>query len=171
MRKKIKNELTGLKKSFSCAFSGIKRCIATERNMRIHITVSAFVLYFSIFYELSRGEYAVLFLLMGMVLVAETLNTSIEEVVDIIAPNYSKQAQIAKDLAAGAVFIAALIAFAGGVILFFDIEVMQRIIEYHIQNIPALIGVLLAIGVSIVFIFTKSARSLRRKPPHSTKKI
>jgi diacylglycerol kinase (ATP) len=60
--------------------------------------------------ECSRVEWAILLITMGFVLVSETMNTAIETVVDLVSPEYHELAGHAKDVAAGAVLLAALTA-------------------------------------------------------------
>ena len=69
--------------------------------------------------KLTAYEMAVLLLAIGMVLVAEMMNTAIEKAVDLVCPQYHPLAKIAKDAAAGAVLAAALIAAAVGYYLLF----------------------------------------------------
>ena len=107
-------------KSFKCAAKGAVYTIKNERNMRIHTVISAYVLLFSCFFHLSVVKYAVLFLTIGSVLTLEMINTSIEAIIDICAKEYNSVAKIAKDIAAGTVMIAAVIAVAIGGVFFSD---------------------------------------------------
>lgn len=111
-------ELRGLFKSFRYAFRGLWFCIKNERNMRIHITAAAIVLPFAFLYNLTRVEYALLILLMGLVMVCELINTAMEALVNLGSPSYDSLARIAKDVAAGAVLMCALAAVAVGIALF-----------------------------------------------------
>ena len=69
-------------RSFADAFRGVGDCIRTERNMRIHLTMCVYVLFFASRIELTRGEMACLLLAIGSVMTAETLNTSVEKLCD-----------------------------------------------------------------------------------------
>lgn len=107
-------------KSFKCAAKGAIYTIKNERNMRIHTVISAYVLLFSCFFHLSVVRYAVLFLTIGSVLTLEMVNTSIEAIIDICSNEYNSIAKIAKDIAAGAVMIASVVAVAIGIMFFSD---------------------------------------------------
>lgn len=104
-------------RSVADAFRGIWDCIKSERNMRIHFTASCYVIVCSFQLGLTRVEHAVLFLAIGGVLAAEMLNTSIEKLCDFNQKNYSHLIKIIKDIAAGAVLVAALISVVVGVFI------------------------------------------------------
>ena len=90
-------------RSFLNAFKGVAYCIRNERNMRIHLTIAAYVLVFSVFYNLTAFEYAILFIIIGLVLAAEAVNTAVEAIVNLNIECYNKLARVAKDVSAGAV--------------------------------------------------------------------
>jgi diacylglycerol kinase (ATP) len=69
---------------------------------------------------LSRFEILILFFTIALVIVAEMINTSIEATIDLITDRYHELAKIAKNVAAGAVLIAAVNAIIVGYIIFFD---------------------------------------------------
>ena len=110
MRSDLENQTRALGRSFLYAFRGIRFCIKNERNMRIHLAAAVFVTAFSLAYRLEPLGYAVLFLAMGAVISFEAVNTALEALVNLASPAYHNLARIAKDVAAGAVFIAALAA-------------------------------------------------------------
>lgn len=150
---KIKKELKGLSKSFNFAFRGIKNCIISERNMRIHIVISIFVLFFSSFYDFSKTDYVLLFLAISSVISCEMMNTAVESIVDLTSPSFNKLAQIAKDIAAGAVFVSAFFAAVIGFILFFDINKFIEIFSFFAENIPLLLLFAVCVVFSLIFIF------------------
>ena len=115
MRNDLENQTRALGRSFLYAFRGIRYCIKNERNMRIHLAAAVFVTAFSLVYRLEPLGYAVLFLAMGAVISFEAVNTALEALVNLASPAYHNLARIAKDVAAGAVFMAALAAIAAGV--------------------------------------------------------
>src|SRR5699024_9295907 len=102
-----KQQIRSLVKSFGYAFRGLWICISNERNMRIHLVTAVLLVLFSLVFGLSRMEYAILFFALGFVITAEMVNTAIEALVDLQSPAYDNLARIAKDVAAGAVLIAA----------------------------------------------------------------
>lgn len=148
----INNNLRSLAKSFSCAIHGLIVCIVGERNMRIHIVVAAYVLVFSIFYKLLPLEYCILLFSISLVIICEMLNTAIESIVDKISPGYTPLARIAKDIAAGAVFVSAMFAVIIGLILFLDMNVLAEILAFIFFHPIRIVALVISITLSILFI-------------------
>ncbi len=107
-----------LMKSFGFAFRGIASAVKSETNMKIHLTISFFVLVFGIVFSISTFEWIACLLCMALVIGLEMVNTAIESVVDLASPEKHPLAAKAKDVAAGAVLIAAIISVVVGVIIF-----------------------------------------------------
>jgi diacylglycerol kinase (ATP) len=106
-------------KSTNFAIEGILHGAKTQRHLRYHFFSAAAVLFASYILGVSRMEFILISLAVIIVLTAEMLNSAIETVVDLLSPEYSEKARIAKDLAAGAVLIAAFgSAVLGYIILF-----------------------------------------------------
>lgn len=101
-----------LLQSFGFAFRGIWLVARIERNFQIHLVAGVCVIGMAYWLECRPLEWAVLLLSMGLVFVAEALNTAIETVVDLVSPEFNTLAGRAKDVAAGAVLLAALTAVA-----------------------------------------------------------
>ena len=139
-------------KSFRCALKGITRCIKNERHMRIHICASLYVLLFSTFFNLSVEKYAILILTISAVISAEMVNTSVEVLSDICAENYNRMAKVAKDIAAGAVFVFALAAVAIGIMFFGDIYVLWSIMIFFWDHKVLLMLMILSLVLSGFFI-------------------
>ncbi|MEH2160878.1 MAG: diacylglycerol kinase [Nostoc sp.] len=97
--------------SFKYAWAGISYSFQTQRNFRIHVSVCAMAIALSVFLHLQAVEIAVIGITSGLVLALELLNTAIESLVDLtVKQTYHELAKIAKDCAAGAVLISALVA-------------------------------------------------------------
>jgi len=106
--------------SFQFAWEGITYAFKTQRNFRIHTVVGILVVALSIYLQLPAAELAIIILTSGAVLGMELINTSLESVVDLtIGQNYSPLAKIAKDCAAAAVLVSAVVAVgvAGSLLL------------------------------------------------------
>ena len=106
--------------SFQYAWAGIQYAFQTQRNFRIHIIFGVMAIALGVFLQLTRVEIAIVGLTIGAVLTMELLNTAIESVVDLtVKQTYHELAKIAKDCAAGAVLISALVAVlvAGSLLL------------------------------------------------------
>ncbi len=106
-------------KSANFAIEGILHGAKTQRHLRYHFFSAAAVLLASYVLGVSRMEFIVISLAVILVLSAEMLNSAIESVVDLLSPQYSEKARVAKDLAAGAVFITAFGAAVLGYIILF----------------------------------------------------
>ena len=103
---------------FGFAFAGIGYILRTQINSRIHLVAAGITIGLSVWLQLSRVEWMILVLAIGSVLVAEALNTAVETVVDLVQPKDHPLAKVAKDVAAGAVLIAAIMALVVGALLF-----------------------------------------------------
>lgn len=105
-------------KSFGYALSGIAYTVKTQLNFRIHLTAVLIVGLAGWYFQLSAHEWLWIILAIGLVLVAELLNTAIELLVDLVSPGFNEKAGRVKDVAAGAVIVAAFIAVLIGTIIF-----------------------------------------------------
>ena len=104
-------------KSFGHAFDGILFGL-DERNMKIHCTMAVLVVFFGLVLHISVSEWCTCFGLFGLVMGLELVNTAIEAVVDLVTDEFKPLAKRAKDAAAGAVLIAAIMAAVAGLIIF-----------------------------------------------------
>ena len=104
--------------SFNFAFEGIIHVLRTQRNMRIHFAIAFLVLVLALIVDVTKIELIALLLSVTFVLIAEMLNTAVEAAIDIATTSFDPMAKLAKDIAAGAVLIAAVNALAVGYIVF-----------------------------------------------------
>lgn len=109
----------GLTDSFNYAIQGLKHTLKTQRNMRIHLAVGIAVIALGMILSLDRVDFILLLSAVTLVLVAEMFNTSIELAVDIFTKEFHHMAKMAKDIAAGCVFITAVYAVVVGYLIFF----------------------------------------------------
>jgi len=93
--------------SVNCAIEGILYTARTQKHMRSHFLASLVVLIAALLLRISSIEFMLLALAISFVLFAELLNTAVEVVVDMISPEFHPLAKVAKDVAAGAVLVAA----------------------------------------------------------------
>lgn len=105
-------------KSFKYAKAGAEHALKTQRNLWIHFFVGLAVLGFAVWFRVTLLELAVLVLAIFGVIVAEMVNTSIEELVNILSPGHRIEAALAKNVAAAAVLLAAAGAVVIGGIVF-----------------------------------------------------
>lgn len=94
-------------RSFTYAFDGIKQ-VLKEQNFRFHLTAMLVVIIVALLTGISRIEWLILILTITLVLSLEIVNSAIERVVDLVTKEIHPLAKLAKDLAAGAVLIAAI---------------------------------------------------------------
>ena len=107
-----------LHKSFGYAAAGIAAVIKKERNMKIHCYVMLLVIAVGIILRIPVWKWCVCFCLFGLVMSLEMVNTAVEAVVDLVTEERRPLAKLAKDTAAGAVLIAAIMAAGAGCIIF-----------------------------------------------------
>ena len=109
--------LRNLVRSFGFAFEGVFYTIASQRNARIEFLVGLLVVIVAAWLRVGRGEWAILLLTIGLVLAAETMNTAIEKMVDLLSPEKQQSAKHAKDAAAGAVLVTSMAAAVVGFVI------------------------------------------------------
>jgi diacylglycerol kinase (ATP) len=105
-------------KSFRFAFKGILAVFKSENNAKIHLIATIFITGLAIYFRLSINEWLWIILSISLVWVTEAVNTAIEKIVNIVSPSYNKTAGEIKDIAAGAVLLAAIFALVTGLCIF-----------------------------------------------------
>ena len=110
--------MRGILKTFVFAWKGLVYGFKSQRNIRIHSALSIITLLVANFLQINTIEWLVIFLCMGVVLGLEYLNSSIEELTDLVNPQYDIRAGRVKDLSAGAVLIGSIFAFLIALIIF-----------------------------------------------------
>lgn len=120
--------------SFGYAREGLKHCISSERNFRIHMVMGVIAFALGVILQLTRAELAILLLLIGLVLIAEMLNTALENLVDLCTEEYHPLAKVVKDVAAGAVLLLCIVAVLVGIIIFvphiFDLLIQHGLLVF-----------------------------------------
>lgn len=106
--------------SLNWAFEGVIHVLRTQRNMRIHFALATAVLILAFSYGVTKLELMALLVAISFVLIAEMVNTAIEATIDLATTSFDPLAKIAKDIAAGAVLIAAVNAVVVGYLVFAD---------------------------------------------------
>jgi diacylglycerol kinase (ATP) len=125
--------------------------------MRYHFISAVLVLLVSLFLRVSQAEFALLTLSVLFVLFAELINTALEAVVDLVSPEYHPLAKIAKDTAAGAVFLAACGAGITGYLILAKYVLPQYGEVLHMMGTQSDLGTVVSILiVTIVVIMVKS---------------
>ena len=106
--------------SLNWAFEGVIHVLRTQRNMRIHFALATAVLVLAFSYGVTKLELMALLVAISFVLIAEMVNTAIEATIDLATTSFDPLAKSAKDIAAGAVLIAAANAVVVGYLVFAD---------------------------------------------------
>ena len=119
----------GFIKSIRDALRGLWYVIRSERNARIHLAVAVVVFGAGRFLALSNAELAAIFFAILIVFLAEVVNTALEKTLDLIDTKPNAQIRIVKDMAAGAVLVAATGAVVIGLAIFYPyvLELMWRL--------------------------------------------
>jgi diacylglycerol kinase (ATP) len=135
--------------SFRYALDGILHGFRAQRHMRFHFIVAVLALLAGVVYGLTRAELLVLLFSIALVLITEMFNTAVEAVVDLVTQSYHPLAKHAKDVAAGAVLVAALNAVVVGLILFFDVDRIEELLIHRRDQQP---GVIQMIVITMVML-------------------
>ena len=114
---------TGMKKqpldrSFGYAFEGIWNTVKSERNMQIHLGFTVCVIIAGLIFRISKIEWLFCLVLFGQVMSLELVNTALEAAVDVATDEWKPLAKKAKDAAAGAVLVSAIMAAVIGLLIF-----------------------------------------------------
>src|SRR5215213_1149653 len=112
------NDVRRVVRSFGFATAGIMTLVLTQPNARVHLVLGTGAASLALWLGVSALEWALLTLTVGLVLVAEAVNTAIEAAVDIASPSIHPLARQAKDIAACGVLISAITAVIVGLALF-----------------------------------------------------
>ena len=109
---------TGRLKSVSYAFKGAIKLITTEHSIMVQFSLGILLTIAGFYFGISSTEWLFQTMAIGLVMSIEGLNTAVEKVADFIHPNYHERIGFIKDIAAGAVFFAAITAIIIGLIIY-----------------------------------------------------
>lgn len=118
-RDKLKEK--GMKRlfnSFKYAYEGIKYAFEYEQNITVHSIAMILAITFGFVFKISITEWLVMFLIIGLVIATELINTSIEATIDLITDKNHPLAKVAKDTAAGAVLVFGITALMVAALIF-----------------------------------------------------
>ena len=121
MRKEEKSTSLSLKsrlKSFKFAAKGILYAIKSQPNLWFHLVAAIAIIALSFVLKIATAEWLFIIFAIGAVLTAELFNSSVEKIVDLVQPEKHILAEQAKDMAAGAVLIAAISSVLIGLMIF-----------------------------------------------------
>lgn len=104
--------------SFKYAIQGLGHVLKAEHNFLVHLAAAIAVIALGAILHISKAEWLIIILCIGLVLITEILNTAIEWLVDMVSPQKNEKAGMIKDIAAASVLIAALVALVAGIVVF-----------------------------------------------------
>jgi len=110
---------SGRLKSIGYAVKGAIKLITSEHSIMVQATIAVIMTVAGFYFGINRYEWMMQILVFGLVLGIEGLNTAVEKIADFIHPEFHERIGFIKDIAAGAVFFAALTAIAIGCIIYF----------------------------------------------------
>jgi diacylglycerol kinase (ATP) len=110
--------IIGRIKSIKYAVKGFFLLLTTENAIISQVFIGLIFTGLGIYFDLSRVDWALQFLAIGLVLSIESLNTAVEKICDFIHPDYHTKIGFIKDVASGAVTFAALTAFAIAIMIY-----------------------------------------------------
>ena len=106
-------------KSLMHALNGLRLAFRSQRNFRKHLIIAFLTLSIAFFIKVSIVEFCLILFANGLVLIVEMLNSVVEFVIDAYYKNkWAKLAKLAKDIAAGAVLIAATVSATISLIIY-----------------------------------------------------
>jgi diacylglycerol kinase (ATP) len=108
----------GRLRSFRYAFAGIAFMLRTQHNAWLHLAATIIVVTAGVVLRISNEDWRWLAVALVLVWVSEAVNTAFEHLCDMVSPDFHASVKISKDIAAGAVLIAAIGAVALGVLVF-----------------------------------------------------
>ena len=159
------NDIDSLARSFIYAFKGFGWMLFNERNFRIHLTCFAYMAYFLFrydFFVLTRVEYAILILAAAIVIGGEMINSGIEKADDSVTRETIHTIKISKDVAAGAVLVFAIASVFVGLVLLWQPEAFNQLLNHYIENPVYIISILVSFVVSFFFIFKVNNKFIRK---------
>ncbi len=120
MQKNTRDSFSILKrvKSFKFAINGIYQAVRTQHSIWVQLSIALMVIVLGWWFEISTAEWLFILFAIGFVLSAEIFNSAIESLVDLVSPEYNSLAGKIKDMAAGAVLVAAITAAIVGLLIF-----------------------------------------------------
>ncbi|WP_288840243.1 diacylglycerol kinase family protein [uncultured Bacteroides sp.] len=105
-------------RSFGYAWKGIRCCVGKEQNLSFHLIVTVLTIIAGFLLDITRTDWMIVILCIGVVIAAELFNTAIEKLVDLVSPERYPIAGQVKDIAAGAVLVCAATAAIIGLVVF-----------------------------------------------------
>lgn len=119
-----------LSRSFSDAFRGLKVIFKNETNFRIELVVAVITILFGFLFKISHTDWIAISIVMSLVFISESINSSIEALSDSISKDFKINIKYAKDVSGGAVLISSIASLITGLVIFipYVIELVKNIL-------------------------------------------
>ncbi|PKP26516.1 MAG: diacylglycerol kinase [Bacteroidetes bacterium HGW-Bacteroidetes-2] len=104
--------------AFKYAFKGAWLLLKKEASIQVQFSVAILITLAGLYFTITPTEWMLQCLAIGIVLSIEGINTAIEEIANFVHPNFHNKIGYIKDIAAGAVFFAAVTALVIGVLIY-----------------------------------------------------
>lgn len=108
-----------LVKSFLYAFKGLVKVFKEEQNLRIQSFFALIVIVLGVYLRIGSRDWAIIFLAIGLVILAETINSAVERVADVLKPRIDDYVKEIKDIMAAAVMVVSIVAVIVGALVFY----------------------------------------------------
>lgn len=158
--------------SFNFAIEGLISALKNEKHMKVHILAAIIIVILAIVINASKVEILIISLSVSFVIITELVNTAVEAIIDLVSPERHPLAKLAKDVAAGAVLVAAINALCVGYLLFYDklLDIFDGANRLHViagrkGNISILILILVSILVIVLKTFFRKGTPLEGGMP------
>ena len=147
--------------SLNFAIAGVVYALRTQRNMRIHVAAAVLTLIAALVLQISPLVIAAILFAISLVFVTELINTAVEAAVDLSTEGYDPLAKIAKDVAAGAVLIAATNAIVVGYLVMFN--PVKLVLQSGLQLTEAAPAPLTVVALGLTLLFVIVLKALTRE--------
>lgn len=104
--------------SFFYAFNGLRICFFSETNFRVHLLAALAVSIAGWWLDIERFEWLIVMGCIAMVMMAELINTALEQLCNLVSPGYNPVVRKVKDMSAAAVLVAAFMSLVCAVVIF-----------------------------------------------------
>lgn len=152
------------------AINGIIYIFKTEKNLRIDYVLGVLVFCTSFFFKFTKTEFACLCLTIGFVIFAETINSTVEYIVDLMTDKYDERAKAAKDIAAGGVLIASGISVIVAYFLFIDkirgasFMILNQMLNSNTHLLATILFIIVLLIVILKGVFAKTRNYVKSFP-------
>ena len=156
-----------MKKSFAFAMKGVLSCMKTERNFRIHLAFTFYVLIGAAVTRLNETEWILVLVCIGAVTGAEIFNTAIEKLCDTLHPDRSSGIGLVKDMTAGGVLMFAMSSAAIGGIIFFNADKLSKMAAFAASHVVLAILIIASLPPAVFLVFRRYGNDKKNHSDHN----